>query len=134
MVKKMISDPIADLLIRIKNASMAGSKNVSVPYSKLKENLAKILQVEGYLKKVAVSGEGVQKELVLTLAEEGSKPRPIEVKRISKPGGRVYVQAKEIKLWRRGLGTVIISTPKGLMTGKQALQKKLGGEIICKVI
>lgn len=130
----MISDPIADLLIRIKNASMAGNKSVSVPYSGVKENLAKILQTEGYLKKVAVTGKGAKKELVLNLSEEKGKPRPFEVKRISKPGRRVYVKAREISTFRRGLGIIVVSTPQGLMTGKEALAKKLGGELVCKVI
>jgi len=130
----MISYPIADLLIRIKNATLAHQKSVRVPYSRLKESLAKVLQKEGVLEKVEISGEGVTKELHLILGEEKGQVRPFEVKIISKPGRRIYCKAKDIRTLSRGLGIVVLSTSKGLMTGKEALKKKLGGEVICKLI
>jgi small subunit ribosomal protein S8 len=130
----MVNYPIADLLIRIKNATLARQRSVTAPYSSLKENLAKVLQQEGILAKVEVEGEGVAKKLHLTLGEEEGQVRPIEVKIISKPGRRVYCQAKHIPTLRRGLGITVISTPAGLMTDKEAFKKKLGGEVICKVI
>jgi len=126
--------PIADLLIRIKNSALAGNKLVEMPYSKVKENLAKILQKEGFLSKTEVKEVGAKKELVLTLAEENGKVRLIDVKNISKPGRRVYVKAKGIKLLSRGLGLVIISTPAGLMTHKEAIKGNVGGEVFCKII
>jgi small subunit ribosomal protein S8 len=132
--KNMINYPIADLLVRIKNATLARQKSVSVPYSRLKENLAKVLAKEGVVEKVEVSGEGAGKELHLTLSEEKGQVRPIEVRIISKPGRRVYCHAKDIRRLRRGLGITVISTPAGLMTDKEALKKNVGGEVICRVI
>ncbi len=129
----MISDPIADLLIRIKNAALVGKKELSVPYSRFKENLAKLLQAEGYLEKVEVGGGKVKKDLILTLAEEEGKARLIAVKLVSKPGKRVYLKAKNIGVFRRGKGITVLSTPEGLMADKEALKKKLGGEVICKI-
>ncbi|HUW24443.1 MAG TPA: 30S ribosomal protein S8 [Patescibacteria group bacterium] len=130
----MVNYPIADLLIRIKNATLARQKSVMAPYSHLKENLAKVLEKEGLVEKVEVIGEGAVKELRLTLSEEKGQVRPIEVKIISKPGRRVYCRAKDISILRRGLGITVISTPAGLMTGKEAIKKNLGGEVICRLI
>lgn len=127
-------DPIADLLIRIKNATLSGHKTVLVPYSKPKESLANILQREGFLEKVETSGDKKKKNLALTLVEKKGEPRLLEVKRISKPGRRVYIKAKDVEKMKRGLGTIIISSPEGLVTGKEALKKNLGGELICKII
>lgn len=129
-----MSDPIADLLIRIKNAALSGHKTVEAPFSKVKENLAKILLKEGFLNKVELGGTDKKRNLILTLVGKEGENIPIEVKKISKPGRRVYVKAKGIKLLSRGLGLVIISTPFGLMTNKEALKKNLGGEVICKII
>jgi len=129
-----MNDPIADFLIRIKNAAMSHAKTVSVPHSKIKEGLAYILQKEGFLKKVEVVSDKGKKRIVMTLMEDKGRVRPIEVKRISKPGKRVYVKVNELKFLKRGLGTRIISSPSGLITDREALKKKLGGEVICKVI
>lgn len=127
-------DPIADFLIRIKNAALAKRGIVLVPYSKLKENIALVLQKSGFLSKVEVKENAGKKQLILSLVEEDGKLRLVEVKRISKPGRRVYVKAADVKTYMRGLGTVIISTPAGVLTGREALKKNLGGEVICKVI
>jgi len=129
-----MNDPIADLLIRIKNASLSGHKVVSAPYSKIKESLANILKKEGFLEEIEVLEDKKKKQLTLTLVEQKEKPLLIEVKRISKPGRRVYVKSKDIKVLKRGLGTLIISSPEGLVTGDEALKKNLGGEVVCKVI
>ncbi|MBI5465606.1 30S ribosomal protein S8 [Candidatus Gottesmanbacteria bacterium] len=140
----MLSDPIADFLSRIKNGYLAKKKEITVPFSKIKENLAKILVEEGYLsngkwqsaqKRVpAESANGKsKKELVLTLKYEKKKPALTDIKRVSKPGLRIYVDKTKIPKVLGGLGITIVSTPKGLMTDKEARKKGLGGEIICKV-
>ncbi len=131
---KKMNDPIADFIIRIKNSALAKRGTVLVPYSKLKESLALVLQKSGFLSKVEVNGNASKKQLVVTLEEEKNQPRLIEVRRISKPGRRVYVKAADIKTLTRGLGTVIISTPVGILSHKDALKKNLGGEVLCKII
>lgn len=132
---KNMTDPIADFIIRIKNASLAGKNNVTVPYSRVKESLANILQKQGWINKVEIVEKNGKKDLVLALVEtKTGAVRPIEVKRISKPGRRVYIKAKDLKTAARGLGTIIVSTPSGLMTHREAMAKKLGGEVICKII
>lgn len=132
--KNMMSDNLGDLLIRIKNAAQVGKKTVVVSYSQLKESLAKVLKEEGFLERLEVLGEKAEKKLVLTLVGEEKRTQTIEVKRISKPGKRVYLQAKKIPVFHRGLGVVILSTPLGLMTTKTALKKNQGGEVICKIV
>jgi len=129
-----MNDPIADLLIRIKNATLSSHKMVLVSHSKVKEKLANILEKEGFLEKVEVSEDKKKKQLTLTLVESKGRPLLVEVKRISKPGRRVYIKAKDVSVLKRGLGTVIISSPEGLITGDEALKKNLGGEVVCKII
>ena len=113
---------------------MAGRRTVSLPHSSIKENLAKILLAEGYLKNLEVVENKAKKEILLTLIADGNKTRLIEVKRISKLGRRVYARAKELKTLNRGLGIIIVSTPLGLMTSRKAFTANLGGEVLCKVI
>lgn len=129
-----MNDPIADFLIRIKNATLSGRKNVILPHSVLKESLAKILEHEGYLTKIEILSGKIKKEINLTLVSDKQKVRLIDVKRISKLGRRVYVKAKDLRPLNRGLGITIISTPAGLMTVKKAIKENLGGEVICKII
>lgn len=131
----MISDPIGDMLIRIKNAYLARHKSLEFPYSSLKENLAKILMQEGFLGGLSVTGRSPgQKSLQLELKYKGKKATMSGLREISKPGLRVYVPAREIPLSRRGSsGLVILSTPRGLMTGGEAKKKNLGGELLCEV-
>lgn len=124
-----MTDPIADFLIRIKNGYRAGKGVVTVPSSKVKQKLAQILLKEGFLAKVQKKAG----DLELTLKYEGREPALTEVKRISKPGRRVYSQANKIPQVRRGYGITLISTPKGLMTGALAKKKNLGGEVIGQV-
>lgn len=128
-----MTDPIADFLIRIKNASLAGGRLVNAPYSKVKESLALILQKEGYLAKVETKETNNKKNLAVSLSEK-RKLSVIEVKRISRPGCRVYAKAQEVFRLGRGVGLVILSTPVGLMTNKEARKKHLGGEVLCKII
>jgi len=128
----MISDPIGDMLTRIRNGFLASQRQIVVPHSKIKENLAQILTKNGYLKKIEVEGKD-KKNLNLTLRYEGKKPAIVQIKRVSKPGRRVYIKSKQIKPVLSGLGIMVISTPTGMMTGKQAFKENLGGEVICQV-
>lgn len=127
-----MTDPIADFLIRIKNGYLAGKKQVVVPYSKIKEKIAQILVKEGYLKKLKIKNEKF-KILELELKYKGKKPVLEEVKRISKPGLRIYAKAKKIPAVRFRFGITIVSTPSGLMSDREARKKNLGGEVICQV-
>ncbi len=130
----MVNDPIGDMLIQIKNASMAGRPAVSLPYSNAKMAVASVLVQTGYLAKSAKEGEGPHAMLELRLAyEEENTPAVSGVKRISKPGLRCYVGKKEIPLVMGGMGTAIISTPEGVMTGQEARKRGLGGEVLCEI-
>ena len=135
----MYSDPIADLLTRIRNALMAGHGTVSVPSSKLKLAIAQILKQEGFIEEFtiqAADGE-VQSSLRLTLKYVGVRreKRPVisGLERVSTPGRRVYASKKEIPWVLSGMGIAILSTPKGVMTGTRARQLGVGGEVLCKV-
>jgi small subunit ribosomal protein S8 len=125
-----MTDPIGDLLTRIRNGYLASHSEVEVPYSKIKNQLAEIFVSQGYLEKAKSAG-GKKKKLVLVLKYLGKKPAVTKIKRISKPGRRIYLKAKEIRPVLSGLGTIILTTPAGLMTGQEARKKKLGGEVIC---
>ena len=125
----MVSDPIGDFLIRIKNGYLARKKKVTAPFSKIKEKLAKILVDSGYLAELKRD----KNKLIVRLRYPEGKPALEEVRRISKPGCRIYKKRKEIKPVRSGFGMAIISTPKGLMTDKEARKKNLGGEVICEI-
>lgn len=130
----IMTDPIADFLTRIRNGYQAKIKTVKMPYSKIKENLGRILVKNGYLKKVEAEGKKPQeKKLILSLIYKNKKPVLRGIERLSKPGVRLYVGAGRIPRVRWGFGVVIISTSKGLMTDKEARKKKIGGEIICQV-
>jgi small subunit ribosomal protein S8 len=130
----MNSDPIADMLTRIRNASMVQHKQVVMPSSKIKASIARILQEEGFIDGYSVTDEKPQPKLMLHLKYTGrGEPVITGLERVSKPGKRVYTGHQEIPWVRAGLGISILSTPKGLMTGRQARRNKLGGEIVCKV-
>jgi len=127
----MFNDSIADLLTRIRNASTARKGSVVMPYSKLKEQVAGILKDGGFVQDVKVATAGGFKTLEINLS---SDPEAItSLVRVSKPGRRVYTSAKDIPLVLGGRGLVILSTSGGVMTGREARQKGLGGELICKV-
>lgn len=128
-----MTDPIADLLTRIRNAYAAKHDTVSVPHSNQKEEIAKVLAKYGYVQSVEVVGEKAVKSLTITLRYVGSSPALTKVDRISSPGRRVYSASKDIKQVLAGNGIRIISTNKGIMTDAEAKSQKLGGEVICKV-
>lgn len=127
------TDPIADMLTRIRNAIAVNKHEVRVPYSKIKETIATQLAESGFIGKVTVDGEGIAKYLIITLAQPGKNANITLIERISKPGRRMYVKANEIPTVKRGRGVVIVSTSQGIMTGSDATSKNLGGELICKV-
>ena len=126
----MTTDPIADMLTRIRNGIMSGKSEVVIPHSKLKASIAEILQNNGYIGKVKVTEEGGFKSLNINL---DGKNQPESLVRVSKPGRRIYAKVSEIPSVRTGRGLVIMSTPAGIMTGKEARSKGIGGELICKV-
>jgi small subunit ribosomal protein S8 len=127
----MFNDSIADLLTRIRNASTARHSVVPMPYSKMKEQVAEILKSNGFISDVKVTKNGNFKSLELSLSPD---PETItSLIRVSKPGRRVYTSAKDIPLILGGRGLVIVSTSGGIMTGRDARKKGLGGELICKV-
>lgn len=129
-----MTDPIADLLTRIRNANRAGLVNAAIPYSRLKEEVVRVLQEEGFLKSFDVVGEGIKKSLVVTLKYKKDGEKVIDgLKRISKPGQRIYVGYKDLRPIRQGLGTAVLSTPKGVITDSAARKMKLGGEWLCSV-
>lgn len=128
----MMTDPIADMLTRIKNAYMARHKDVEIPYSRYKEELAHLLSKEEIVERVTISGD-VKKSIHITLLYRNSQPALTEVTRVSKPGRRVYVKKHEVPRVLGGEGIAVLSTPMGLMTDMQAKKKGLGGEILCKL-
>ena len=130
----MVTDPIADMLTRIRNANQMRYKEVEVPASKLKLEIARILKEEGFIADYKVKKNEVQSIIVLYLKYSDKKERVITgLKRISKPGLRVYAKAEELPTVLNGLGIAIISTSKGIMTDKEARKLALGGEVIAYV-
>ncbi|HZT21775.1 MAG TPA: 30S ribosomal protein S8 [Verrucomicrobiae bacterium] len=127
-----MTDPIADLLTRLRNAGRALLPVVEVPHSRLKENIARILKREGYVSDVVVEGAAV-KTIKIRLKYNGKKSVIAGLKRVSKPGLRRYVRATEIPRVLGGLGIAVLSTSEGVMTGVEAKKKNLGGELLCYV-
>jgi len=127
-----MSDPISDMLTRIRNASRALLPVVELPHSRMKESLAHILKKEGYVAEVSVDGKTIKK-LKIQLKYQGKKNVIEGLKRVSKPGLRKYVGATEIPRVLGGLGVSIVSTSQGVMTGTQAKKKNLGGELLCYI-
>lgn len=128
-----MSDPIADFLTRIRNAQMAQLPTVSCPSSKIKVALSEVLQKEGYIGEFAVDSNEGKPVLNVNLKYYRGKPVIEEIKRVSKPGLRNYKGAEDLPKNRAGLGVVIMSTSKGLMTDKQAASEGIGGEVLCSV-
>ncbi len=128
-----MTDPIADMLTRIRNAATARHTRVLVPASKMKLGLARVLKEEGYIKDIEILKDNPQGTLRLTLRYVDKTPVLTQLKRVSKPGLRVYTKQANIPRVRGGLGIAILSTPKGLMTGSSAYKEGLGGEVICYV-
>ena len=130
----MMTDPIADMLSRIRNANNARHKSVDIPCSNIKKEIAKILVDEGYIKGYDVVEDDKQGIIKIDLKYSGDGERVISgLKRISKPGLRVYVKCDDVPKVLGGLGIAIISTSKGIITDKMARQEKVGGEVICYV-
>ena len=130
----MVTDPIADMLTRIRNANQMRNKEVEIPASKIKVEIARILKEEGFIVDYKTKKNNVQDVLVLTLKYGENKERVITgLKRISKPGLRAYVKADEVPKVLNGLGIAIISTSRGVMTDKNARQQSLGGEVLAYI-
>jgi small subunit ribosomal protein S8 len=129
-----VTDPIADMLTRIRNASLARHRELTLPSSRIKRDIARILVEEGFIESYATSQDGVQEFLTIQLKYvEGKTPVVSGLKRISKPGLRVYARKTEIPRVLGGLGTAILSTSHGIMTGQSARKLNLGGEVLCYV-
>ena len=130
----MTSDPIADMLTRVRNALAARHPKVDVPASKLKTEIARILKEEGYITNYKVAEEGAKKTIKIYL-KYGNDSRPVisEIERVSRPGCRVYVGQQNIPRVLGGLGINILTTPRGVMTGRDAHKERIGGEILCLV-
>ena len=131
----VVNDPIADMLTRIRNGQVARHDFVTVPASNTKKAIAKILLSEGYVKAVDYIDDGLQGEIKITLKYLNGKQNPViaGLKRISKPGLRVYATCEELPRVLGGLGIAIISTSKGLMTDKEARKENMGGEVLCYI-
>lgn len=128
-----MSDPIADMLTRIRNGGKALKTEVTMPASKLKLTIAGLLKDEGYIKDCAIEGEGAKATLKVALKYFQGEPVIEEIDRVSKPGLRVYCDADTLPTVRGGLGVAVVSTSKGLMTSKAAKEAGIGGEVICTV-
>ncbi len=128
-----MTDPIADLIIRIKNAFMANNKEVLVPYSKIKKSIADILMSEGYVESVEVIEGKPFAQIKITLRYVGRIPAVTEVRRLSKPGRRLYTTANDIPRALGGYGITILSTSKGVMTDADARKQNIGGELLCQI-
>lgn len=126
-------DPIANMLTQIKNASVLGHPGVTIPFSGLKLKLAETLKRGGYVREVKQIQKDERPAIEITLKYSDGQPAISDIKQISKPGRRVYVSKNKIPLVRQGFGLAIISTSAGLMTDKEAREKKIGGEVLCEV-
>jgi small subunit ribosomal protein S8 len=129
----MSTDPIADMLTRIRNAIAINKQFVSMPHSNVKQKVAEVLRDNNFVDNIEVSGESGFKTLTITINQATTNARITEIERLSKPGRRVYSAAQEIPKVKNGRGMIVISTSKGIMSGLQAKEAGLGGELICKV-
>jgi small subunit ribosomal protein S8 len=130
----MVGDPIGDFIIRLKNAATAGHASVSVPYSKMKMAVAEALRDAGFVKAVEKRGKKVRKTIhVDLLYTKDGKPRVTSVKRLSKPGRRIYRSVREIFPVRYGKGLLVLSTPNGILTDKEARKERVGGEALFEI-
>ena len=130
----MITDPIADMLTRIRNALVARHDFTDVPASKLKIALAEVLKKEGYIRDFEVRVQGIRRAIRIQLAYmDNREPIIVGLQRVSKPGLRVHAQRREIPRVYGGLGIAILSTPEGVLTGKEARRRGVGGEVLCYV-
>ncbi len=129
-----MTDPIADLLTRIRNGQLARHEKVTLPWSVMKEGVARALASEGYVRDVVVGGEATKRSLTVLLAyTESGEPVISGVRRVSKPGLRVYSSVRNIPSVRSGYGISVLSTPAGLLANREARRRKVGGEVVCEV-
>ena len=128
-----MSDPIADMLTRIRNAQMVQKVSVAMPASKLKTAIAEVLKAEGYIDGFAVKGDATKPQLEIALKYYAGKPVIEHIERVSRPGLRVYKGRHDIPNVMNGLGVAIVTTPKGVMTDRKARQAGIGGEVLCYV-
>lgn len=130
----MVTDSIADLIIQIKNAGMVRKEKIEVPYSKKKNNIAQKLRITEYIENVETQGHGTKKQIIITLAYDKEGNHKVgDVKRISKPGRRVYIGVQDIRPIKNNHGTLFISTPKGILTDKEARKGHVGGEALFSI-
>jgi len=123
-------DPIADLLVRIRNAALAHKREVLIPYSKMKESILILIKNEGFIDEVEVIEENNKKNIKIVISETKT---PTHLRQISKQGRKIYAKKKDIRIPLRGLGLVIVSTPAGIVTGRSAIKSGMGGELICEI-
>ena len=129
-----MTDPIADMLTRLRNASSAGHQEATLPYSVLKESLARVLEDEGYIGGFRVQGEGVTKALTVSLRyTQTAEPVVSGLTRVSRPGRRAYFGAQEIPRVLDGLGICVLSTSQGVLSDREARRRNIGGEVLCNV-
>jgi small subunit ribosomal protein S8 len=128
-----MTDPIADMIIRVKNAFLASRATVEIPHSKMKEALAKILVAEGYVQSYEVKATAPQNTIDIKLKYIGKIPAITEVRRLSKPGRRMYANVNDIPRSLGGYGVTIVSTSKGVVTDKDARKMNVGGEVLCQI-
>lgn len=129
----MTTDPISDMLTRIRNAQAVKKLEVVLPFSKIKFHIAKILEKEGYVQSVEVNEQAKFQVLKIVLKYQNKRPGIQSIDRVSKPGRRVYAKSGNLPYVLAGLGIAIISTPNGLMTNREAHARRLGGEVICEI-
>jgi small subunit ribosomal protein S8 len=129
----MVTDPIADLITRIKNASDSRKESISLPYSTLKESIAHVLAKGGYVTSIETKGKKVEKTLEIGLAYIGGNPRVNGVDRISKSSRRIYQKSKDIRMFKSGFGNFVLSTPQGVLLDIDAKKAKVGGEVLFKI-
>ncbi len=127
------SDSISDMLTRLRNANLCGRKDVTIPHSRLKSDLARILKREGYITDFKLQKDGKKVNLTVSLKGEGEGKAITGLKRISTPGSRRYVGVRDVPRVLGGMGTCILSTSSGVMTGQEAKKKNVGGEVLCYV-
>ncbi|MBE7439486.1 MAG: 30S ribosomal protein S8 [Spirochaetales bacterium] len=128
-----MSDPIADMLTRIRNASRAGHSRVSFPGSRMKEAILRILKTEGFIEEYTVNAQGQKKSIEVQLKYHDKQPVIRQVERVSTPGRRNYIKVEELRPVRNNMGLAIVSTSHGVMTGRRARKLNVGGELLCRV-
>ena len=132
-MSKVSTDPIADMLTRIRNAVAARQSQISFPHSKVKESIALLLKKSGFINDITVTGKTPDKVITIVINHDNDNARINELVRLSRPGRRQYSGSKEIPIVKRGRGIVIVSTSRGMLTGEEAKKLGIGGELICKI-